>query len=184
MCGRCCPEWPIVGAGSEISEGVCSVWDHSVRPAVCVRADFTTVTRVNGCCAGAAETVPRRKWRSNQVGSGAVDSRPVATLKRENTGIRRHRWVRSHRFADDELRWRRADLCVWSDEQSFYDILSRCYTSTGRWQRTADRKSVTPVRRATFNGLSNSIATTPRASFTWTVQSHPQRLSFFVYCLP
>jgi len=89
--GRCWPGGPIVGAGSEISEGVCSVWDHSVRPAVCVRANCTTVTRVSGCCDGAAETVPRRKWRSNQVGSGAGDSRRVATLKRENTEIRRHR---------------------------------------------------------------------------------------------
>ena len=79
------------GLGSGIPEGGCSVWDHSVRLVVCVRANRSTVTRVSGCCAGFAESVPRRKWRSNQVGSGAVDSRPVATLKRENTEIRRHR---------------------------------------------------------------------------------------------
>jgi len=69
--------------------------------------------------------VPRRIWRSNQVGSGAVDSRPVATLKRENTGIRRHRWVRSRRLANDGLRWRRAILRVWVDELSCYDISSQ-----------------------------------------------------------
>ena len=49
VCGRCWPGGPVVGAGSEISEGGCSVWDHSVRLAVCVRADFTIMTRVNGC---------------------------------------------------------------------------------------------------------------------------------------